>query len=167
MAGWDAPDTFTDFVTQRHVELLRFAHVLSGSRTLAEDLVQDALERTGTSWRRVRRQDDPEGYVRRIIVTRFLNKVRGFRREFLVDIPPEVQHPDLPYQSDDALWPLLSDLPKRQRAVVVLRYYADMPDTEIATLLDCSLGTVRSNASRALATLRTALQTTEAEVAIS
>lgn len=66
MSRWAAPETFAEFVRGRHGDLLRFAHVLCGDRYLAEDLVQDALERVGMAWARIERQDNPEAYVRRV-----------------------------------------------------------------------------------------------------
>jgi RNA polymerase sigma-70 factor (sigma-E family) len=152
---WEAPSEFDDFIRARHVALLRFAHVLSGDPHRAADLVQDALERTGLSWRRLRR-DDPEAYVRRVIVNTFLNGVRRTRRERLVAEPPEVAYHE-PESRDDALWMLLSTLPPRQRAVVVLRFYADLSEVEIGVILGCTTGTVKSTSSRALAKLRAAL----------
>jgi RNA polymerase sigma-70 factor (sigma-E family) len=167
MAGWDAPDSFAQFVRDRHSGLLRFAHVLTGDRHLAEDLVQDGLERAGLAWRRIDRQDDPEGYVRRIIVNRYLNRLRALRRERLVAEPPEHAGPpdrpgpDGPAVDDDA-WRLLATLPRRQRAVLVLRYYLDQSEAQIADTLGCSVGTVKSNAARGMAKLRTALGATAA-----
>ena len=156
MIQWDAPESFASFVRNRHVELLRFATVLTGSRTLSEDLVQDALERTGTSWRRLRQNEDPEGYVRRIIVNRYLNRLRALRREILVrDIPDEPRETTDPRGGE--MWDLLATLPRKQRAVLVLRFYLDHTETQIADMLGCSIGTVKSNSSRAMAKLRDAL----------
>lgn len=157
MARWDAPSSFDDYVRSRHGELLRFAHVLSGDRHLADDLVQEALERTGVSWRRVRRQEDPEGYVRRIIVNTFLNRTRSLRRERLVaDLPETGRHMD-GEPRDEALWRLVATLPRQQRAVLVLRFFLDMSEAQVADVLGCSVGTVKSNGSRAMAKLRAAL----------
>lgn len=153
---WEAPDSFAEFVRDRHVELLRFAHVLTGDRHLAEDLVQDALERTGMSWRRIRRTDDPEGYVRRAIINRYLNRLRSLRRERLVADPPETGYLDRE-PADDQAWRLLAGLPRQQRAVLVLRFYLDLSEAQIAETLGCSVGTVKSNASRAMANLRACL----------
>jgi RNA polymerase sigma-70 factor (sigma-E family) len=154
-ARWEAPPEFDEFVRARHVALLRFAHVLCGDPHLAADLVQDALERTGLAWRRLRR-DDPEAYVRRVIVNTFINGVRRRRRERLVAEPPERAYTE-PEFRDDALWRLLGTLPPRQRAVVVLRFYADLSEVDISAVLGCTVGTVKSTSSRALAKLRVAL----------
>ncbi|GAA2357802.1 SigE family RNA polymerase sigma factor [Dactylosporangium salmoneum] len=156
MTRWEAPLGFEDFVRGRHVALLRFAHVLSGDRHAAEDLVQDALERAGVAWRRIQNADDPEGYVRRIIVNRHLNGLRRGRRERLVASPPDGAVPPSP-DADDELWALLRTLPRQQRATLVLRYYADMSEAETADVLGCAVGTVKSNAARALAKLRAAM----------
>jgi RNA polymerase sigma-70 factor (sigma-E family) len=156
MASWDAPPSFEEYVRDRHAELLRFAHALSGDPHLAADLVQDALERAGVRWRRIRRQDDPEGYLRRIIVNRHLNSWRSRWRERLVaDVPDRGYAQAEP--PDDRLWSILATLPRQQRAVLVLRFYADLSEGQIAAMLGCSLGTVKSTSSRAMAKLRTAL----------
>jgi RNA polymerase sigma-70 factor (sigma-E family) len=157
MASWDAPASFDEYVRARHRALLRFAHVMCGDAHLAADLVQDALERTGLHWRRLRDQDDPEGYVRRIIVNRYLNRWRRLRREHLVADVPDRPGPQPSGGPDDALWQLLARLPRQQRAVLVLRFYEDLTEAAIAELLGCSVGTVKSNSSRALAKLRSAL----------
>ena len=156
MTRWAAPEGFAEFVRGRHADLLRFAHVLCGDRYLAEDLVQDALERAGMAWRRIERQDNPEGYVRKTITNRYLNQIRVMRREQLVDQPPETGTPqkEMP---DENLRRLLAQLPRQQRAVIVLRFYLDYSEAQIAETLGCSTGTVKSNASRAMAKLREAL----------
>lgn len=156
MARWDAPPSFDEYVRSRHSELLRFAHVLTGDPHHAADLVQDALERAGLAWRRIRCQDDPEGYLRRTIVNRHLNSRRKLRRERLVASLPELTYADVE-PGDARLWQLLATLPRQQRAVLVLRFYLDLPEAQIADVLGCSVGTVKSNSSRALARLRSAL----------
>jgi RNA polymerase sigma-70 factor (sigma-E family) len=154
---WDAATEFDDFVRARHPALLRFAYVLTGDPHLAADLVQDALERTGMRWRFVQRQDAPEGYVRRAIVNAHLNQRRRRRRERLVADPPELAQSTVETR-DDLLWGLLAGLPPQQRAVLVLRFYEDLTEAEVARVLDCAIGTVKSNGSRALAKLRDALR---------
>jgi RNA polymerase sigma factor (sigma-70 family) len=108
------------------------------------------------SWRRITRRDDPEGYVRRIVVNQFLNRARSLRREWLVAAPPD----DVGREQDrvdDEVRGALADLPRQQRAVLVLRYYLDLSEVQIAETLGCSVGTVKSNASRGMAKLRAAL----------
>jgi RNA polymerase sigma-70 factor (sigma-E family) len=152
---------FDDFARGRMRELLRFAHVLTGDADRAADLVQDALERTLMAWPRIERKDDPEGYVRRAIVNRHVSVWRRLRRERLV---PET--PDQPYDDaggrDRDLWNALATLPPRQRAVLVLRYYEDLSEADCAAVLGCSVGTVKSQAWKALARLR-AQATTDPE----
>lgn len=155
-ARWNAPAEFDEFVRSRHSALLRFAYLLTGDPHGAADLVQEALEKAGVRWRRIRRQDDPEGYVRRSIVTGHLNHGRRTRRERLVAEGPEIGRLD-GEPRDEALWRLLATLPRQQRAVLVLRFYEDLTETDVARVLGCSLGTVKSNSSRALAKLRAVL----------
>ena len=149
---------FEQFVRARHTSLLRFAHALTGDPHLAADLVQDALERTGLAWPRVVRKDAPDAYVRRAIVNGYTSHFRKRRRERLVDALPErpVTAVDPP-GTTDGIWRVLATLPPRQRAVLVLRYYEDLSEAEIASILGCSPGTVKSAASRAMATLRPVL----------
>ncbi|HEY2950566.1 MAG TPA: SigE family RNA polymerase sigma factor [Micromonosporaceae bacterium] len=156
MAKWQAPPSFEEYVRDRHVELLRFAHALTGDRHLADDLVQDALERTGMRWERIRRQEDPEGYLRRIIVNRHLSRWRSLRRERLVAEPPERSYADAE-PPDQVLWQLLGTLPRRQRAVLVLRFYEDLSEVQVAATLGCSVGAVKSYGSRGMARLRAAM----------
>jgi RNA polymerase sigma-70 factor (sigma-E family) len=152
----DEPASFDAFVRARLPALLRFAHAICGDPHTAADLVQDALERTGLHWHRIDRNGDPEAYVRRAIVNGRTSRWRKLRRESLVDLVPEhapyVDHP----AHDDTLWQLLATLPRRQRAVLVLRYYEDMSEEQIAATLGCAPGTVKSQASKALAKLRAA-----------
>ncbi len=156
MAGWSAPPAFEEFVRTRHVELLRFAHVLCGDPYQAGDLVQDALERTGLAWHRLLRQDDPEGYVRRAILNGYLTRRRRLGRERLSGVLPETGRDDPPPR-DEQLWRELAALPRQQRAVMVLRYYLDYSEAQIAAQLGCSTGTVKSTAARAMAKLRQSL----------
>jgi len=150
---WAAPDQFAEFVRVRHAALLRYAYLLCGDSHLAQDLVQDALERTGMAWRRIEGRGDPEGYVRRTITNRYLNRVRSLRRERLVGDAPEISVGDVE-PSDGSLLRLLGCLPRQQRAVIVMRYYLDQSEAQIAEALGCSAGTVKSTASRAIARLR-------------
>jgi len=148
---------FDEFARARMPELLRFGHALTGNPHAAADLVQDALERTMLAWPRVEKQGDPEGYVRRIMVNRNISIWRRHRRETLVlEIPedPGRRGSAEPAMRDLALWDRIRALPPRQRTVIVLRYYEDMSEAQIASLMGSSVGTVKSQASRALATLR-------------
>lgn len=161
--GLVEPDewAFDAFVRARMPALLRFAHALTGDPHTAADLVQDALERTGVRWAKLRRTDDPEAYVRRAIVNGRTSRWRKLRRESLMDALPEPRRQVDPVTHDADLWRLLATLPTRQRAVLVLRYYEDMSEEETARTLGCAPGTVKSQASKALAKLRTALEDDE------
>jgi RNA polymerase sigma-70 factor (sigma-E family) len=152
----DVRAVFDEFARARMPELLRFGHALTGSPHAAADLVQDALERTMIAWPRVEKQGDPEGYVRRIMVNRNISIWRRHKREQLVDdIPEDVRNGVRePVVRDLALWERIKTLPPRQRTVIVLRYYEDMSEAQIAAIMGSSVGTVKSQASRALATLR-------------
>jgi RNA polymerase sigma-70 factor (sigma-E family) len=153
--------TFEEFATARTQALLRYATVLTCDRHLAEDIVQEVLVRTYRKWKRIELLDVPETYVRRMITNQFLS---WRRRKASTDLPqsPEVMlalgmsvaDPARQYDDRDALLADIAQLPRRQRAVLVLRYFCDLPDEEIAEIMGCGTGTVRSHVSRALATLR-------------
>lgn len=149
---------FEEYVGARGQALLRLAFVLTDDRHLAEDLTQSALADAYRHWRRVVRADHPDAYVRRILVNRHLS---WRRRRSSTEFPRE-QIEDGRQESDpaegvadrDAGRYLLDGLPPRARAVLVLRYYADLDDVAIAELMGISASGVRATASRALATLR-------------
>jgi RNA polymerase sigma-70 factor (sigma-E family) len=145
-------ESFDAFVRARLPELRRFGRALTGSYEAADDLVQDALERTLAAWSRLESRDEPEGYVRRIMVNRNISVWRKLRREHVTAEIYDRGVEDRRFDHD--MWEALSTLPPRQRAVVVLRYYEDLSEAEIARVLGCSAGTVKSQASKALAKLR-------------
>jgi RNA polymerase sigma-70 factor (sigma-E family) len=153
---------FTAFVHARMAALLSYAHVLTGDRAAAEDVVQAALAGTALAWQRIRRRDDPEGYVRRAILNTWLNSRRGPRRheDVVADVPEPATASSVvdgtaqDVVERDAMWRALAMLPPGQRAVIVLRYYEDLTEAEIATVLGCSPGTVKSQAAKAMAHLR-------------
>jgi RNA polymerase sigma-70 factor (sigma-E family) len=150
--------TFEEFVAARGPALLRFAYVLTADAHLAEDVVQGALVKALRHWRRVERSSSPEAYVRRIVVTTFADHWRrSSSSEIVADLPDGRTSPDPADRigSADEMWRALTLLAPRQRAVLVLRYYLDLGDDEIARQLGISTVTVRSQASRGLATLRT------------
>lgn len=148
-------EVFDAFVRARHHALLRYGTVLTGDPHSAADLVQDALERTGLAWSRVEQQGDPEGYVRRVMANRNISTWRRLRRERLTDAPPEGAYEDRP--TDDVMWDVLARLPRRQRTVLVLRYYEDLSEAEISRVLGIAPGTVKSQASKGIAALRASL----------
>ncbi len=158
----DDEPRFEDFAGERADALLRYAYVLTGNPHDAADLVQEGLVRLRGSWPRVRRKQDPESYVRTTMTRLHINAWRRRRREHLTWDPPEQASGDDPFtKADDEaeLWEQLSRLPRRQRAVLVLRYYEELSDAEIAEILGISRGTVRSQASRALSKLRSTATT--------
>lgn len=152
------PDSFTDFVATRHAGLLKFAMVLCGDARLAEDVVADVLGRAYEQWSRIGAMEHPHGYVRRMVVNEYLSWRRRLHRTFPVAEPDdsgETEPDHAERHSDRAdVAERLARLPVRQRACLVLRFYEGHTDDEIADLLGCAAGTVRSNISRALATLR-------------
>ena len=152
-------DRFQEFVRARWSHLVRTAYLLTGDAHHAEDLTQTALAKAYRSWRRVSRTDNPEAYVRRMLVTCNSDRFRKRRvTESLTAAPPEVAGRDEAYSGVDergALLGALAQLPPRQRAVVVMRYWEDLSEAEVAEVLGCSPGTVKSQASKGLAKLRT------------
>ncbi len=154
----DREEAFDDYVLSRKAALLRTAYLLCGDLATAEDLVQDALAKLYLSWHRVRRRQSIDGYVRRILVNEHHSLWRrGWkRREVATEELPDARHHDSLPEPDveRRLWALVSTLPPRQRAVVVLRYYEDLTEQEIAATLGVTIGTVKSQASKALSQLR-------------
>lgn len=146
---------FSEFVAARSLALMRSARLLTGDRHQAEDLVQQALTKLAGRWKRV---DDPEAYVRRIIYHEQISwwRRRGRMREDTTPLTPDRPVADGSPQVDHRIdiQAALQRLAPRQRAVLVLRFYEDLPEAEIAELLGCSTGTVRSQGYRALARLR-------------
>lgn len=154
----DETEAFDAFVRARLPDLLRFGRALTGSEHAAADLVQDALERTLMRWSKVT-STDPEGYVRRAMVNRSISIWRRLGRERLTDDVPQPAYDDA--YRDGVLLDALRRLPPRQRAVVALRYYDDLTEAQTAAILGCSVGTVKSQASAAMARLRTLLDDPE------
>lgn len=153
--------TFEDFVAARLRVLLRYATVVTCDPYVAEDVVQDVLARAQARWGRIARMDQPEAYVKRMVLNEFLSwrrrlaqRVLPLGDELLARFTPAEQDPAGQVTERDHLLELIATLPPRQRAVIALRYYEDRTDAEIAELLECREGTVRSHASRALAALR-------------
>lgn len=148
---------FSDLVATRSSALLRTAYLVVGDHQLADDLLQEALVKAYVAWPRLRDVTKAEAYVRRTIVTTATSWRR--RRSFYerpVEVIPDVAESDQAERlaSHDEVWAQVCGLPPRQRAVLVLRYYEDLSYTDIAEVLGCSLGTVASQVSVALATLR-------------
>jgi len=155
-AGADDPE-FRDFVRSRSRALLRTAYLLTGNIADAEDLVQSALTKTYVAWDRIHDRSALDGYVRRAIVNTHISWWRRRRlEEFPTDEIPEQAVIDQPDSSDieESLQRAINRLPQRMRAAVMLRYYDDMTEAEVAEVLGVSLGTVKSTVSRAMAKLR-------------
>ena len=154
---------YDEFVALRLGSLLRFAMVITCDGHLAEDVVQDVLVRAHGQWRRLTMMEQPEAYLKRMIVNEYLSWRRRSRRLLPVDaaaldpmLAPVPDHAG-DHGERDALIGRVAALPPRQRAVIALRFFDDRSDAEIADLLNCSESTVRSTASRALAALRVTL----------
>lgn len=153
--------SFETYVGTRSDQLTRLAFLMVRDRHLAEDLVQESLARLHRSWSRAQTADNPDAYVRRIMLNQLLSwrRRRSWTERSVADPEPAGTCTDLSTEAveRDAMWRLLGSLPPRQRAVVVLRFYEDLDDDAIAGLLDCAPATVRSHASKALAQLRAAM----------
>lgn len=154
----DTEDEFGEFVATRGGALMRSAYLLTGYRQLAEDLLQTVLARLASRWWRVRSEEARESYVRTALYREFVSWRRVRRNsEIPTDQPPERGNGD--FAADTirrlALDEVLGKLPRRQRAVVVLRFYEDRSVTETAELLGCGTGTVKRQTSDALDRLRT------------
>jgi RNA polymerase sigma-70 factor (sigma-E family) len=149
--------TFEEYVAARLPALLRQATVLAGDPHVAEDVVQDVLIKAQPKWARICELDAPDAYLRKMIV----NELLSARRRVAAALRRERAQWPAPAQNDvdvivlrEAILQVIRTLPVRQRLVIALRFYEDMSDADIAALLDCTEGTVRSQASRALAKLR-------------
>lgn len=149
---------FTEFVHATWPRLYRTAYLILGEHALAEDLAQSALAKTYGSWSQVRSLDAAPAYARTVLVN---TATSWFRRRSWRNEHPTERLPDSGYDVDPlerpAMVAALAQLPPRQRAVIVLRYYEDLGVAETATALGCSPGTVKSQTSDALAKLRTLL----------
>ena len=157
--------SYDELVRANERSLLRLGLMLSGSVHTAEDLVQTIFARAHRKWDRIGSLENPAAYLRTMVVNEFLSWRRLLKNHEI----PLAEPLDQPADDDigarqaqrDATWRLLAALPRRQRTVLVLRYYEDLPDDEIAELLGIAPGTVRSNAARGLATLRDKLPAEE------
>jgi RNA polymerase sigma-70 factor (sigma-E family) len=148
---------FGDYVAARSGSLLRTAFLLTGNRADAEDLVQAALAQTYLAWDRIEDRGALDGYVRRAMVNTHISWWRRRRvEEYPTDMIPDQAVVDHSVASDqyDTLRRAVDRLPRRMRTAVMLRYFEDMTEAEIASLLGVSLGTVKSTVSRAVAKLR-------------
>ncbi|GAB2691806.1 SigE family RNA polymerase sigma factor [Kitasatospora kifunensis] len=152
------PEGFQEYVRGRQRSLLRSAYLITGDPHLAHDLVQSALVRAWPRWERISRLENVDGYVYRVLVTTWTSwKRRRWHGEI-----PHGQVPDGAAVADPqdtsaervTVAEALRALPPRQRAVVVLRFYADLTEAQTAEAMGCSVGTVKSQTAKALAALR-------------
>jgi RNA polymerase sigma-70 factor (sigma-E family) len=152
-------EQFQRFVADRAVGLRGLAYLITGSWAAADDLLQEALIKAYLRWRTI--HTDPEAYVRRVLVTTAVDeRRRPHRREHATADPPDRAQTGDSYAGVDsrlAVRTALAALPPRQRAAVALRYWVGLDLAEVAELLDCSVGTVKSQSSRGLVALRAEL----------
>jgi RNA polymerase sigma-70 factor (sigma-E family) len=156
---------FEEFAAARLPALLRYAVLLTGDRELARDLVQEVLTKALARWRRIGDLDEPYTYVRTMMTNEYLSMLRRRKLRTVPLTYEALDGPKAPTAADaterrderEDLWGRLGTLPRRQRAVLVLRYYEGLSDNEIAETLGCRPATVRAHAARALAALRVTL----------
>ena len=164
-------EEFREFVSARSASLHRVAYLLTGNWATAEDLVQTTLTKTYLAWGRIRTTDSVDAYARRVLYNTnaswWRKRSNRERPTELVDDRPDLGE-DLAERSAmrDAMWRHVSELPRRQRAVLVLRFYEHRTDAQIAEILGISVGTVKSQASRALAGLRKRLKSPSAALGL-
>jgi RNA polymerase sigma-70 factor (sigma-E family) len=146
-------ESFEQFVVSRSARLLATAYLLTQDRALAEDLLQTALAKSWSAWHRI--DSDPEAYVRRVMVNTYST---WWRRRWNGELPmaalPDDAHVEADGVSTRDVRDALARLPKRQRAAIVLRFFDDQTVAETARILGCSVGTIKSQVSKALARLR-------------
>lgn len=164
------PPTFRDFVVERLAALLRHATAMTCDPHLAQDVVQEVLIRAQRDWDRIAALDKPDAYLRKMVVNEYLswrrrraNRDLAVSHPLLIQLGAAVEDHAASLAERDAMRVRIARLSRRQRAAIVLRYYENMADPEIAEVMGCSTATVRSHISHALAALR-AQETTEAQV---
>ena len=149
--------SFDEYAAAAWPWLYRCSYLLTGNHHDAEDLAQDTMLQVQRSWTKVRQADEPAAYVRRTMTNLLVSRRRLKRRrlEVLTDAPAEPRTaPTAGPEDRMVVWPHIVSLAPRQRAVIVLRYYEQLSEREIADALGCSVGTVKSTAHRALRSLR-------------
>jgi RNA polymerase sigma-70 factor (sigma-E family) len=153
-------EAVADLFDQHYAPLCRLAYVILGDAPLAEEIVMEALLKTFTGWGRLRSTDRADAYLRRAVVNLCRSKIR--RKVIEARVNATVHHrderkaPDWDperHETSRLVWQRIVELPERQRACVVLRYYEDLPEAQIADILECSVGTVKSQLSKARAKL--------------
>ena len=151
----ESDEEFREFMRGRWAATVRLAYGLTGDTGHAEDVAQDAFARAYASWGRVSRAGDPQAYVRRIVINEYRRRFRKQRvAEELPGVLPDAGTMPPGPEERSALLDALRSLGPRQRAVIILRYWMDLSEAETAAALNCSRGTVKSQASRGLAALK-------------
>jgi RNA polymerase sigma-70 factor (sigma-E family) len=164
--GVESDEEFREFMQGRWSAMVRLAYTLTGDQGHAEDIAQAAFARAYASWGRVSQAGDPDAYVRTILIRENSKRFRRqrVREELRAAVPERAADAGDGLADRAALREALSRLGPRQRAVIVLRFWLDMSETSTAQALNCSVGTVKSQTSRALATLRQHTEITEGEL---
>lgn len=162
----DRDAEFAALFDRHYAPMCRLAYVIIGDAALAEELVMEAMLKTFTGWSRIRDMDRVDAYVRRAVVNLCRSKIRRKvienRVNSVVHHRDESRAPDWDperHETGRLVWAAVRDLPPRQRACVILRYFEDLPEAEIADALQCSTGTVKSQLSKARTKLEAALST--------
>jgi RNA polymerase sigma-70 factor (sigma-E family) len=150
-------EVFAEFASARSGALFRTAYLMVGEHALAQDLLQESLTKTYVAWPRLREVANAEAYTRRVITT---TAISWRRRRSWSELPTETM-PERPVAADAEdvatrawVWSALQELPPRQRAAIVLRYYEDLTEAQTAAAMGCAVGTVKSQVSQGLRRLR-------------
>jgi RNA polymerase sigma-70 factor (sigma-E family) len=166
---WDADEAVTQLYAAHYASLVRLASLLVRQSGEAEEIVQDAFVAMHAKWRRLRDPDNAFAYLRRTVVNRARSSQRHHNvadRHLHSQVPdarrsePSAEHHALDTETRASVMSALHGLPTRQREVLVLRYYSDLSENDIAQTLGISRGAVKSHASRGIRTLRTTLEDT-------
>ena len=166
----DRSAQFTEYVVARQLWLRRLAYLLCRDWHRSDDLVQSSLAKLYANWHRIDQSASPDGYARTVLVNTFISEERGRRWKRIVLVRDVEEGENAPEQDVDGVLDLrraLIHLPARQRATLVLRYYSELSVDETAQALGCSAGTVKSQTSHALTTLRRLLHIDETDEAIA
>jgi RNA polymerase sigma-70 factor (sigma-E family) len=161
----EAQREYVEYVTGAMPSLRRLAYILCGDEHRADDLVQQAITKLYVSWQRIRDVEHLDQYVRTMVVRGFIDeRRRSWFRVGLMAAPPDTPdrgEPTAGVEEAMVLRAALAKVPRRQQAVLVLRFLCDLPVDEVAAMLDCSAGTVKSQTARGLATLRRHVEQTD------
>lgn len=157
-------DAVAELFDRHYTSLCRLAYVILGDEALAEEMVMEALLKTYSGWWRIRDLDNADVYLRRAVVNLCRSKIRRKMIEARVNrasaaepAPPTGWDPER-HETNRLVWNAVLTLPERQRACVVLRYFEDLPEAQIADILECSVGTVKSQLAKARAKLEKSLR---------